>query len=766
MDAKGTKISPGIHYITLVALLISNLSTFALGIILSNMIGASMGDLLFQGTRRKLAEAALYYDDGSSGDGGRVVRKGGKTSTPPSTNVFNVVWANTINVTASGNSLQKTGGCDGCTDAGAVSTQSIASGDGYVEFTASELTTGREIGLSNGNTNTSGTDIDFSIELWRTPTGYLDVRENGVYKSDATYVTGDVFRIAVVSGQIKYSKNGTVFYTSVTSPTYPLLVDTALFSSNATINNAVILSGGVASPDTTPPTVSLTAPAPPSTVSGTIAVSANATDNVGVAGVQFKLDGVNLAAEDTVSPYGVSWDTTAATIGSHSLIAIARDAAGNTATTPAVTVTVSRARGGFIEKSFSSATRPRLTTTQIAGFLPTSRGVFTFPAPYNTAGIRITDPSDCSVGADCVTDVGYSYWRNINNHVASSTLYIFLGLNKTKGGGGPTLFSYNKVTDQISKVGPLFASSDPLSYSSGEGWYFSGTQPTKLYVVNQNYGTVLYRYDILSKELDPVLDIATQPALYGTGRYIRQTHSSDDDRVHVGTMRDIATSAMLGCFVYREDTRQYSYYLSRGGLNECNLDASGRWLIVLDKVSPTTTDLDNRIIDLQTGTEQVVLDEDGGLGHLDMGDGYAIGSDNNNPLPGAVLLWQFPLTRLTRPVGSVIYYTSDWFTPKVNHISHENRKSGVAANLQYACGSDLNRQPYENEIYCFRLNGSFDEMVVAPAMSNATTTAAGGDGYANSPKGNVDVSGNYFIWTSNMGGSNRLDAFLVKIPSF
>ena len=56
-------------------------------------------------------------------------------------------------------------------------------------------------------------------------------------------------------------------------------------------------------PDTTPPTVSVTSPAGGATVSGTITVTANASDNVGVAGVQFLLDGANLGAEDTTAPY-------------------------------------------------------------------------------------------------------------------------------------------------------------------------------------------------------------------------------------------------------------------------------------------------------------------------------------------------------------------------------------------------------------------------------------------------------------------------------
>lgn len=98
----------------------------------------------------------------------------------------------------------------------------------------------------------------------------------------------------------------------------------------------------VAPGDTTPPTVSITAPSASSTVSGaSVSVTASASDDVGVVGVQFKLDGVALGAEDTVSPYAITWNTTAATNGSHTLTAVARDAATNTTTSSSVTVTVS-----------------------------------------------------------------------------------------------------------------------------------------------------------------------------------------------------------------------------------------------------------------------------------------------------------------------------------------------------------------------------------------------------------------------------------------
>src|SRR5205814_6598718 len=90
-----------------------------------------------------------------------------------------------------------------------------------------------------------------------------------------------------------------------------------------------------------PPSVSLTGPAGGATVSGVVSVSANASDNIGVAGVQFKLDGVNFGAEDLASPFAISWDTRTATNGSHTLTAVARDFAGNTTTAAAVTVTAS-----------------------------------------------------------------------------------------------------------------------------------------------------------------------------------------------------------------------------------------------------------------------------------------------------------------------------------------------------------------------------------------------------------------------------------------
>jgi hypothetical protein len=99
---------------------------------------------------------------------------------------------------------------------------------------------------------------------------------------------------------------------------------------------------GVA-PDMIAPTVSVSAPVGGSSVAGVVGLSASASDDVGVVGVQFRVDGVNVGAEVSgPSPYSGSWDSRLVADGSHVVSAVARDAAGNTGSS-SVSVTVSNA---------------------------------------------------------------------------------------------------------------------------------------------------------------------------------------------------------------------------------------------------------------------------------------------------------------------------------------------------------------------------------------------------------------------------------------
>ena len=103
---------------------------------------------------------------------------------------------------------------------------------------------------------------------------------------------------------------------------------------------AELAEGSLTVSDTTSPTVSITAPTSGATVSGSVNVTAEASDASGVSRVEFLVDGA-LKATDTSAPYSFSWDTGSSSNGSHTLTATAVDTFGNSGTSTGVTVTVS-----------------------------------------------------------------------------------------------------------------------------------------------------------------------------------------------------------------------------------------------------------------------------------------------------------------------------------------------------------------------------------------------------------------------------------------
>ena len=102
---------------------------------------------------------------------------------------------------------------------------------------------------------------------------------------------------------------------------------------------AVAASRNAVASDTQAPTVAIGAPLGGVTVSGLVPIDVSASDNVGVARVDLRVNGT-LVASDIAAPYQFSWNSSTVANGTANMVAVAYDAAGNSKTSTAVAVNV------------------------------------------------------------------------------------------------------------------------------------------------------------------------------------------------------------------------------------------------------------------------------------------------------------------------------------------------------------------------------------------------------------------------------------------
>ena len=123
-------------------------------------------------------------------------------------------------------------------DGGAISLNKV-SNNGYLEFTASETNKARMVGLSASYGSSSYTTIQYAVYLQSN--AVVGVYESGTSRGNfGTYASGDLFKVAIESGVVKYYKNGTLFYTSTVTPSLPQYVNASLNDIGATVTNAMV----------------------------------------------------------------------------------------------------------------------------------------------------------------------------------------------------------------------------------------------------------------------------------------------------------------------------------------------------------------------------------------------------------------------------------------------------------------------------------------------------------------------------------------------
>ncbi len=197
-----------------------------------------------------------------------------------------------------------------------------------------------------GNTTTSSA-VTVTVDN-SAPTVAVTAPSGGALLGGTTTVTASASDNVGVAG-VRFLVDGAAIGAEATAAPYSVAWNTTTVTNGSHTVTAVArdaagnttTSGAITvTVDNSAPAVALTAPSSGATLAGTTTVTASASDNVGVAGVRFLVDGAAIGAEATAAPYSVAWNTATAANGSHTLTAVARDAVGNTTTSSAVTVTV------------------------------------------------------------------------------------------------------------------------------------------------------------------------------------------------------------------------------------------------------------------------------------------------------------------------------------------------------------------------------------------------------------------------------------------
>jgi hypothetical protein len=314
--------------------------------------------------------------------------------------------------------------------------------------------------------------------------------------------------------------------------------------------------------DTTPPTVGIVAPADGATVSATIDVQASASDNVGVAGVQFSLDGAPLGAEDTTAPYAVSWDTRTATDGAHTMRAIARDAAGHSTISAPVNVTVDNHRSFRAGDVLVS-----LEQGPILWFLPDG-------TPHETLTPGVVGVGE-GMGWDSQGNLYISRWCSDNDCLNGNTVEKFNTTGRSEGAVGsdyncaphtivfdPTDIAYvgeAGCRKAILKFMPRMAS--PVVYTVAEdfqGVFWLDLAPDRCTLFYTSYGPNVKRFDVCSGVQLPDFNLAPVP-----GGIAHDLRVMSDGGVLVATGTVISLLDSTGALVrtYQGPAEENTYWI-------------------------------------------------------------------------------------------------------------------------------------------------------------------------------------------------------------
>lgn len=227
-------------------------------------------------------------------------------------------------------------------------------------------------------------------------------------------------------GFVKYSMTptsltGTVLYTTITNAATPRFADTFSITGSGTTTPPPPPPAG----DTTVPTVSISAPTSGATVTGSVNITAAASDNIGVTKVDILIDGA-VVKTLTATPYTFAWDSKTVANGQHSIQARAFDAAGNQGNSSIVNVTVST--------SCSAPANPigsAVYTINAASSGPYKAWVRIMAPDTTNNSLYLTSGTTCNAVLGDTTNIPAKTWTWVNSNPTATVSVNLISGNNT-----------------------------------------------------------------------------------------------------------------------------------------------------------------------------------------------------------------------------------------------------------------------------------------------------------------------------------------------
>ncbi|GMV50669.1 MAG: LEPR-XLL domain-containing protein [Nitrospirales bacterium] len=380
------------------------------------------------------------------------------------------------------------------------------------------------------------------------------------------------------------------------------------------------------------------------------------------------------------------------------------------------------------------------TTTTSSGSVKTDFGVYKEPAlpslpsagskivdpTFGTTIMRLTDSKDGSTDAF----VGYSNLPSFNRDNTYVMAVEQLGQKRAK------FYAFDPVNFKASGG---FVLSKPPAGLQEYGLIWSGVNRQVTFGVGQNK---IWQVDVSTQQATLVKDLTS----YGAGGYITQMSKSLNDDVFSASIVN-SSGSTVGYVVYKRSTDQVLVRKLVSGLDETQVDKSGRYFIAVYK------DGHDEIWDLQAGPKlTATLSGSSGFKHRDTGFGTAFTSYSGNSLG---------FRQLSSPTTVKALVPGYWGYSANNQQDHfsllaDNEGWGLASRYS-TTGSGV-AKTFDNEIVLVATNGSNQVRRLAHHRSVVND-------YYDQPKANISRDGQFIAFTSNWGNaSGRRDVYIVKVP--